>query len=38
MVLRPAEHSWELDDPGRVPPDGLQLLAIGAGGAAGHRH
>jgi hypothetical protein len=36
-VFRHAERSGELDDPGRVPPDGLQLLAIGVGGAAGHR-
>ena len=37
MGFRPTERSWELDDPGRVPPDGLQLLTTGAGGAAGRR-
>jgi hypothetical protein len=37
MVFRAAERSWEFNDPGRIPPDGLQLLATGAGGAAGRR-
>jgi hypothetical protein len=37
VVFRPAERSGELDDPGRVPPDGLQLIATGVGGAAGRR-
>jgi hypothetical protein len=37
VVPRPAERSGELDDPGRVPLDVLQLLATGVGRAAG-RH
>jgi hypothetical protein len=37
MVFRPAKRSWELGDLGGVPPDGLQLLTIGVGGAAGRR-
>jgi hypothetical protein len=36
-ALRPADNSWELSNPGAGHPDGLQLLAAGAGRAAGRR-
>jgi hypothetical protein len=35
FAFRPADDSWDITNPSPGDPDGLQLLPVGAGGAAG---
>jgi hypothetical protein len=34
FTFRPADSSWDVDDPGQGDPDGIQLLSAGAGRTA----